>query len=287
MADTMRISGLTSGFDTESMIKQLMSSYQTKIDKQNQKLQKLSWQQSAYQDVTKKITEFKNKYFDVLKRDTYLMSSSTFNKFTSSVTATNGADTTGLTVSTTSNSAAGSYKVKLAQLATSSRAEGGNVDVANFRLDLDKAVSAGGKDVTNADGSKTRQFELALDVKVGSVSKTINFDVSAALDADGNIADKDALYQDLTDALNTKLQEGFGYSGRPEAMRRVPQTLTGTSGSFRRNLALTGRSASGWAETPPSRLLRTRATSEWRRVLQGSRFPPAALSLAPTPLRWT
>mgnify|MGYP000043031930 FL=1 len=55
MADTMRISGLTSGFDTESMIKQLMSSYQTKIDKQNQKLQKLSWQQSAYQDVTKKI----------------------------------------------------------------------------------------------------------------------------------------------------------------------------------------------------------------------------------------
>ena len=68
MADTMRISGLTSGFDTESMIKQLMSSYQTKIDKQNQKLQKLSWQQSAYQDVTKKITEFKNKYFDVLKR---------------------------------------------------------------------------------------------------------------------------------------------------------------------------------------------------------------------------
>ena len=214
MADTMRISGLTSGFDTESMIKQLMSSYQTKIDKQNQKLQKLSWQQSAYQDVTKKITEFKNKYFDVLKRDTYLMSSSTFNKFTSSVTATNGADTTGLTVSTTSNSAAGSYKVKLAQLATSSRADGGNVDVANFRLDLDKAVSAGGKDVTNADGSKTRQFELALDVKVGSVSKTINFDVSAALDADGNIADKDALYQNLTDALNTKLQEGFGYSGR-------------------------------------------------------------------------
>ena len=121
-----------------------------------------------------------------------------------------------LTVSTTSNSAAGSYKVKLAQLATSSRADGGNVDVANFRLDLDKAVSAGGKDVTNADGSKTRPFELALDVKVGSVSKTINFDVSAALDADGNIADKDALYQDLTDALNTKLQEGFGYSGRSE-----------------------------------------------------------------------
>lgn len=165
MADTMRISGLTSGFDTESMIKQLMSSYQTKIDKQNQKLQKLSWQQSAYQDVTKKITEFKNKYFDVLKRDTYLMSSSTFNKFTSSVTATNGADTTGLTVSTTSNSAAGSYKVKLAQLATSSRAEGGNVDVANFRLDLDKAVSAGVRTSQTQTAARPDSLSLRLTLR--------------------------------------------------------------------------------------------------------------------------
>ena len=214
MSNTMRISGLTSGFDTESMIKQLMSSYQTKIDKQNQKLQKLSWQQSAYQDITKKITEFKNKYFDVLKRDTYLMSSSTFNKFTSNVTATNGADTTGLTVSTTSNSAAGSYKVKLAQLATSSKAEGNSIKMGNFQLDFDKAIAAGGTDVTNDDGSVTRKFDLSLSFKVGSVSKTIDFSVEAAVDSDGKIADKDAVKSDMLDALNTKLQEGFGYSGR-------------------------------------------------------------------------
>lgn len=214
MSNTMRISGLTSGFDTESMIKQLMSSYQTKIDKQNQKLQKLSWQQSAYQDITKKITEFKNKYFDVLKRDTYLMSSSTFNKFTSNVTATNGADTTGLTVSTTSNSAAGSYKVKLAQLATSSKAEGNSIKMGNFQLDFDKAIAAGGTDVTNDDGSVTRKFDLSLSFKVGSVSKTIDFSVEAAVDSDGKIADKDAVKSDMLDALNAKLQEGFGYSGR-------------------------------------------------------------------------
>lgn len=214
MSDTMRISGLTSGFDTESMIKQLMSSYQTKIDKQNQKLQKLSWQQSAYQNITKKITEFKNKYFDVLKRDTYLMSSSTFNKFTSNVTATNGADVSGLTVSTTSNSSAGSYKVKLAQLASASKAQGNSIKMENFKLDFDKAIAAGGTDVTNDDGSTTRTFDLSLSFKVGGVSKTIDFSVEAALDADGKIADKDTLKSDMLDALNTKLQEGFGYSGR-------------------------------------------------------------------------
>ena len=213
-SDTMRISGLTSGFDTESMVKQLMSSYQTKIDKQNQKLQKLSWQQSGYQDITKKITEFKNKYFDVLKRDTYLMSTSTFNKFSSSVTATNGADISGLTVSTTSNSAAGSYKVKLNQRASASRAAGSSIKMDNFSLDFDKAISAGGTDVTNDDGSTSRKFDLSLSFKVGSVTKSIDFSVEASLDADGNIADTDALRSDMLDALNTKLQEGFGYSGR-------------------------------------------------------------------------
>lgn len=217
MSDTMRLSGLTSGFDTESMIKQLMSSYQTKIDKQNQKLQKLSWQQAGYQDITKKITEFKNKYFDVLKRDTYLMSASTFNKFTSGVTATNGADTSGLSVSTTSNSAVGSYKVRLNQRASAARASGNSITMEKFALDFDKAISAGGTDVTNADGSVTRKFELSLSFKVGSVSKTIDFSAEAALDANGNISDAGALKSDMLDALNTKLQEGFGYSGRTGA----------------------------------------------------------------------
>lgn len=217
MSDTMRLSGLSSGFDTESMIKQLMSSYQTKIDKQNQKLQKLSWQQAGYQDITKKITEFKNKYFDVLKRDTYLMSASTFNKFTSGVTATNGADTSGLSVSTTSNSAAGSYKVRLNQRASAARASGNSITMEKFALDFDKAISAGGTDVTNDDGSVTRKFELSLSFKVGSVSKTIDFSAEAALDASGNISDAGALKSDMLDALNTKLQEGFGYSGRTGA----------------------------------------------------------------------
>ena len=88
----LRLGGITSGFDTEAMVTQLLSSYQTRIDKQSQKITKLSWQQSAYQDITKKITEFKNTYFDVLKRDTYLMSPSTFNKFKADVTATSNAD---------------------------------------------------------------------------------------------------------------------------------------------------------------------------------------------------
>ena len=85
--DPIRLSGLNSGFDTESIIEAMMSTYQTKIDNQNKKLTKLQWQQEAYQSITKKMTDFKNKYFDVLNRDTYLMSPNTFNKFSSTITS--------------------------------------------------------------------------------------------------------------------------------------------------------------------------------------------------------
>lgn len=215
--NNIRLGGLTSGFDTEAMVSQLLSSYQTRIDKQNKKLTKLSWQQTAYQDITKKITEFKNTYFDILKRDTYLMSPTSFNKYTSTVTASNNADTAGLKVSTTSSSAAGSYKLKLSQLATASRAQGSTLEMGNFNLDLDKAIATSGGEITTAeDGSRTQKFSMALDIQVGSVKKTVEFNVDAALGADGNVASTDDLKKNIVSALNTKLQESFGYSGRKD-----------------------------------------------------------------------
>ena len=211
----LRLGGITSGFDTEAMVTQLLSSYQTRIDKQSQKITKLSWQQSAYQDITKKITEFKNTYFDVLKRDTYLMSPSTFNKFKADVTATSNADAAGLTVSTTSNSSSGSYKIKLNQAAKASTAQGNSITSGNFKLDLDKALSsASGEVKTNDDGSKKWTMNFALDVQVGGIRKTISFSADALLGADGNVADKDAAKASIIDSLNQKLQESFGYSGK-------------------------------------------------------------------------
>ena len=237
----LRLGGITSGFDTEAMVTQLLSSYQTRIDKQSQKITKLSWQQSAYQDITKKITEFKNTYFDVLKRDTYLMSPSTFNKFKADVTATSNADTAGLTVSTTSNSSSGSYKIKLNQAAKASTAQGNSITSGNFKLDLDKALSsASGEVKTNDDGSKTWTMNFALDVQVGGIRKTISFSADALLGADGNVADKDAAKSSIIDSLNQKLQESFGYSGKTSGATGATDA-NGKVGSFRQNSVLMGR----------------------------------------------
>lgn len=210
--DNIRLGGLTSGFDTEGMVEQLLSSYQTRIDNQNKKLTKLSWQQEAYQDITTKITDFKNKYFDVLKRDSYLMSPTTFNKYKASVSATNDADGAGLAVSTTSGSSAGSYKVELTQLATSTKATGKSIEPANFKLDLAKAKQANYTTGIDLDGvTPVKNYEYALDVKVGDVTKTVEFNFKFR---EG--WSEYTFASHFKDALNAKLKDAFGTTGGPD-----------------------------------------------------------------------
>ncbi len=208
-----RMSGMTSGLDTESIISAMMSTYQTKIDKQNQKLTKLTWQQEAYQAIAEKMTNFQNKYFDVLNRKSYLMSTDTFNKFSAKVNADEGVSKNGLTVTTSSASKAASHKFSVLQTATASKVKGSEITPESFKLDLDKAIeSVGGKDFTNDDGSVTRVFNMSMDVKVGSVTKTVSFSAQGNVDADGNV-DMDAVKQNAINNLNTQLQIGFGYTG--------------------------------------------------------------------------
>ncbi len=213
-SDIMRLAGISSGYDTEAMIEQMMSSYQTKIDTQQRKLTKLSWKQEAYRDITTKLTDFKGKYFDILNKKSYLMSPTAFSKFNSKIsTASSGDKATGLSVTTTSGSLEGSYKLKLSRLATASAVKGSTMSPASFSLDLDKAAEASAYTTETAeDGSVTRNYGFKLDVQVGGVTKTVEFNVSAA-ETDGAI-DMDAFRTDALSALNTGLRDAFGYSGR-------------------------------------------------------------------------
>ncbi|MGN0687529.1 MAG: flagellar filament capping protein FliD [Oscillospiraceae bacterium] len=215
MPNNISFNGLNSGLDTESIIKAMMTSYQTKIDNQSKKLTKLQWQQEAYQDITKKLTEFQNKYFDVLKRDTYLMSSSTFNKYKTDITST-GKSTNGLTVSTSGSASVGSHKLKVSQLAEASTVKGNEITPANFKLDADKAIASSSYQDTTDNGVTTRKYEFSLNVQVGSVTKKIDFAAQAEVAADGTV-DTSALKQNMLDNLNKELQTGFGYSGKSGA----------------------------------------------------------------------
>ena len=56
-------SGLASGVDTESMVEQLLSGTQSKIDKQEAMKKQLEWKQEIYRDIISQINSFHDKFF--------------------------------------------------------------------------------------------------------------------------------------------------------------------------------------------------------------------------------
>ncbi len=209
-SDIMRLSGLNSGYDTEAMIEKMMSSYQTKIDTQNKKLTKLTWQQDAYRDIITKLSDFKGKYFDILKRDSYLMSPTSFSKFKSTIT--NKADPTkasGLKVTTSSAAAEGTHKINVERIASATKRTGTVLGTQNFNIDFEKALKTS-EYTENDDGSRTYSF--ALDVKVGDVSKTLEFETKITPEADGSISETalNNAKAAVIDDLNQKLKDDFG-----------------------------------------------------------------------------
>ncbi|WP_391208031.1 flagellar hook-associated protein 2 [Psychrobacillus sp. L4] len=69
----MRITGLASGMDTESMIKDLMKAQRLPLNKIMQKKQYMEWQRDDYRSINKKIFDFRNLTSDtMLRQSTYI-----------------------------------------------------------------------------------------------------------------------------------------------------------------------------------------------------------------------
>ena len=200
-SNQMRISGVNSGFDTEAMIQQMLSVYQSKINKQNQKLQTLQWQQEQYRDIISKFSTFKNKYFDILKRDTYLMTPTNFSKFKATTTTKSGKDS-GLKVTASNSAVPGSHTIKVDSKATAAVTKGSQV-ASNFKLDVDKAMKEAPISYDEEGNVIDNGYNFSLDVKVGNVAKTIEFSGS----------NKD----ELLESLNSELASAFGKTSSGDA----------------------------------------------------------------------
>jgi flagellar hook-associated protein 2 len=77
----LRLSGLVSGLDTESMVKSLMKVEKLKVDRIWQQKTRLEWQREARQALDQKITEFRRTTMSALSPETNLMSAGAFNTF--------------------------------------------------------------------------------------------------------------------------------------------------------------------------------------------------------------
>ena len=178
-SNTLRMSGMNSGLDTESIVDALTLTTKNKINTQERKVLKLKAQQEAYRSIISSLTTFQNKYFDILNQNTYLKSPSLFNTYKS--TLTNEAGTTVKGVSCTSNNYAngGTYNVKVDQVATqayysSTGTSGASVDLSGCS-DADTTYM-----MKITVGSKTETITFA-----GGDEETVRQNINDQLDVFG------------------------------------------------------------------------------------------------------
>ncbi|MFZ5968969.1 MAG: flagellar filament capping protein FliD [Bacillota bacterium] len=120
--NTLRLTGLATGVDTDEMVKALTLTEQTRIDNVKKEIQLLEWKQEAYRSVTTLLQEFQNTYFNSLKSSTNMLSSSTLSAF--KVTF-DGADTSSvLTAKAGAGAIAGNYTLSNIVLAEKAKATG-------------------------------------------------------------------------------------------------------------------------------------------------------------------
>lgn len=67
-----RISGLSSGIDYDTIIKQMMDARRIPMEKVQQQKQLLQWKRDDYRTLNNKILDFKNAAFDMTLQTGYL-----------------------------------------------------------------------------------------------------------------------------------------------------------------------------------------------------------------------
>lgn len=130
-----RITGLATGLDVDSVVKETMQAYQTKIDTVDQQKKIAELQQEMYRDVIKECRNFYDDYFDISKSDSILLQrnwgTTTFESSNSavSVTGNGGAEVAKYSVEVTSVAKAASYTVDPDKL-------NGTIYVNNVKVEL-------------------------------------------------------------------------------------------------------------------------------------------------------
>lgn len=112
----MRMTGLISGMDTESMVKELVAASSGKVDKVKKEKQVLQWKQEAWQGLNTKLYNFFKTEVSSLR----LATSFKAKKATSS-------DESKVTIKAGTASASGSHRVSVKQLASSAYLTGANI----------------------------------------------------------------------------------------------------------------------------------------------------------------
>ena len=200
---TMRISGIMSGFDTDTMIKDLMKAESARVDKVKKERQYIQWQQEGFREIISKLKTFQSNYFDVLNSTQNMRSATSFAKFSYSVKS-GGVDTDKVSVIASATAASKSVTINsIDQLATKDKWTGNDAELRGIKtidVQIDDYIDGGGNPVQGLKSILTNAGKnLEFSLSIGSNAKSISV----------NPADFDNI-GDLELELNTKISQVFG-----------------------------------------------------------------------------
>lgn len=206
MYNTMRISGLASGIDTEEMIQNLMKVERLKVDRVEQDKQISLWRQEIYNDLNKQFANFilnTRKMFGLTSVTRTGNFRANAYQTLDWVRAARSSDETIATVSSAGKVMNGSYRVNVTQLAEGvSMASGGRIEEDTIDEE-GKVLGSDGQPITELnftinDGShyfengvkKYYDFEIAVENSNGVTMNDIVKAINSAKTADGKNAIK-------------------------------------------------------------------------------------------------
>lgn len=174
----MRMSGLMSGMDTESIIQELVSAKQTKVDDAKKAQTKLQWKQDAWKDLNTKLKNLQSKYLNNMRFV------SSYSKRTTKVS-----NSSAVSVITGENAVNGVQSLQINQLAKTGYLTGAQIKGTDGK-ELTAASKLGDLGVTGEStfnitaGSKSVDITVNQDTTISDVlNKLKESGVNASFDA--------------------------------------------------------------------------------------------------------
>ena len=155
----MRMTGMMSGMDTESIIQELVSAKRTKVDDVKKKQTKLEWKQDAWKELNTKLKNLQSKYVSNMRFSTAYMKKTTKVSNSSAVSVITG-----------ENAVNGVQSLQVKQLAKTGYLTGAKMKSANGSLTaLSKLSDLTGGDSITGSGQ----------IKIQAGSKEVNMNITA------------------------------------------------------------------------------------------------------------
>lgn len=192
-SSTMRLSGLISGMDTESIIQQLVAAKQTKVDDAKKAQTKLEWKQNAWKDLNTKIKNLQSKYVNNMRF------TSAYMKKTTKVS-----DSNAVSIITGDGAMNGVQSLKVDQLAKTAYLTGGQVSLKSD-ADEDTKLTA----LTKLSDLGVGRDKTGFDAGTGTVLniKTKGSDTPVTLEIGENTTISDVLSKLKEAGLNANFDE--------------------------------------------------------------------------------